>query len=235
MSIPGWPPGVNGVVIVPWAGQRNCVGPCTGTAGSFGAEDSAKASRRASKRQSLAETVRILPGVKRLAAIAVVVALAAAGCGKKKATTTVGAIGQTPTARAATPEELRNLSEKVGHPVYWLGEQSGHTYELTQLQNGRIFVRYLPHGVPIGSQKAIFTIVGTYPVPNAFNVQKKLAKKSGELSFAAPHDGLAVFSTTRPTNIYLAYPGSNLQIEVFDPSPQRARNLIITGRVVPVS
>jgi hypothetical protein len=173
--------------------------------------------------------------VKRLAAIAVVVALAAAGCGKKKATTTVGAIGQTPTARAATPEELRNLSEKVGHRIYWLGEQSGHTYELTQLQNGRIFVRYLPHGVPIGSQKAIFTIVGTYPVPNAFNVQKKLAKKSGELSFAAPHDGLAVFSTTRPTNIYLAYPGSNLQIEVFDPSPQRARNLIITGRVVPVS
>ena len=174
--------------------------------------------------------------MKRLAAIAVLVALATAGCGGKKGpTTTVSAIGQKPTATAATPEALRNLSEKVGHPIYWLGKQAGHTYELTQLNNGRIFVRYLPHGVPIGSPQAIFTIVGTYPVPNAFNVQKKLAKKSGELSFTAPHHGLAVFSTARPTNVYLAYPGSNLQIEVFDPSPQRARNLIMTGRVVPVS
>ena len=65
--------------------------------------------------------------------------------------------------------------------------------------------------------------------------QKKLAKKPGELSFAAPHQGLGVFSSSRPTNVYLAFPGSNLQIEVFDPSQQRARNLILTGHVVPVS
>ena len=173
--------------------------------------------------------------MKRLAAIAVLVACAAAGCGGKKATTTVSAIGQSPTAKEATPDELRSLSGELGHPIYWLGEESGHIYELTQLKDGRIFIRYLPHGVPIGSTQAIYTIVGTYPVRNAYNVLKKLAKKPGELSFAAPHNGLAVFSTSRPTNVYLAYPGSNLQIEVFDPSSQHARNLIMTGQVVPVS
>jgi hypothetical protein len=177
----------------------------------------------------------MLSSVKRLTAIAVLVALAAAGCGKKHATTTVQAIGQQQTAKEVSPDDLRSLSAKVGHPIYWVGEESGHIYELTQLKNGRIFVRYLPHGVPIGSPQAIYTIVGTYPVPNAYNVLKRLAKKPGELSFAAPHQGLAVFSSSRPTNVYLAYPGSNLQIEVFDPSQQHARNLILTGQVVPVS
>jgi hypothetical protein len=172
--------------------------------------------------------------MKRLAVIAVLVACVAAGCGKKQATTTISAIGQTPTAKEASPDQLRSLSAKVGHPIYWLGEESGHIYELTQFKDGRIFVRYLPHGVPIGSKQAIYTIVGTYPVQNAYNVLKKLAKKPGELSFAAPHQGLAVFSSSRPTNVYLAYPGSNLQIEVFDPSSQHARNLIMTGQVVPV-
>ena len=173
--------------------------------------------------------------MKRLAAIAVLVALAAAGCGKKHATTTVQAIGQQQTAKGVSPDDLRSLSAKVGHPIYWLGEESGHIYELTQLQNGRIFVRYLPHGVPIGSPEAIYTIVGTYPVANAYNVMKQLAKKPGEHSFAAPNNGLAVYSSARPTNVYLAYPGSNLQVEVFDPSPQHARSLIATGHVVPVA
>jgi hypothetical protein len=177
----------------------------------------------------------MLRGVKRLAAIALLLALAAAGCGKKHATPTVQAIGQQQTAKEVSPEDLRSLSAKVGHPVYWIGEESGHIYELTQLQNGRIFVRYLPHGVPIGSPQALYTIVGTYPVGNAYNIMKQLAKKPGEHSFAAPNHGLAVYGSAHPTSVYLAYPGSNLQIEVFDPSPKHARNLILTGHVVPVS
>jgi hypothetical protein len=173
--------------------------------------------------------------VKRLTVIAVLLACAAAGCGKKPATTTVSAVGQSQNAKQATSDELRSLSAQLGHPIYWLGEESGHIYELTHLKDGRIFIRYLPNGVPIGSPQAIYTIVGTYPVPNAYNVLKELAKKPGELSFAAPHKGLAVFKSSQPTNVYLAYPGSNLQIEVFDPSAQHARNLIMTGQVVPVS
>ena len=87
----------------------------------------------------------------------------------------------------------------------------------------------------VGTTKALYTIIGTYPVQNAHGVLEKLAKKSGELSFTAPHNGLGVFSTSRPTNVYVAYPGSNLEIEVFDPSPDRARKLITSGQVKPVS
>jgi hypothetical protein len=36
---------------------------------------------------------------------------------------------------------------------------------------------------------------------------------------------------TRPTSVYLAYPESDYQIEVFDPSPTRAVELVTSGQV----
>jgi len=150
------------------------------------------------------------------------------GSGAK--TTTVDEI----TAVAVTPDRLRELSVEEGHPIYWAGPQAGRTYELTRTSDDKIFVRYLPKGVAVGSGQADFTIVGTYPVADAYGVQQGLAKKSGESSFSAPRKGLAVYSTSQPTNVYLAYPGSDVQIEVFDPSAERARSLITSGRVGPV-
>jgi hypothetical protein len=135
---------------------------------------------------------------------------------------------------AATPDRLRELSVEAGRPIYWLGPQDGGTYELTRTPNDRIFVRYLPTGAPVGTTKAKYPLVGTYPVDNAYDVLKELATTSGESSFTAPKNGFAVYSTEHPTNIYLAYPGSDVQIEVFDPSAERARELVASGHVVPV-
>ena len=70
---------------------------------------------------------------------------------------------------------------------------------------------------------------------NAYKVLQGLGKNPGENEFSAPHGGFAVYSTAQPSNVYLAYPGSNVQIEVYDPSPQRARKLITSGQVAAVS
>jgi hypothetical protein len=136
---------------------------------------------------------------------------------------------------AASPERLRDLSSEVGRPIYWVGPRADETYELTRTSQDRIYVRYLPTGVPVGTKKAAYTIVGTYPVANAYGVLKALAKKSGEVSFKAPNGGIAVYGTSRPTNVYLAYPGSNVQIELYDPSAEEARSLISSGQVSPVT
>jgi hypothetical protein len=136
---------------------------------------------------------------------------------------------------AATPDRLHSLAQDAGHPVYWAGPASGTTYELTVTSSGRIYVRYLPTGVPVGSTSARYTIVGTYPVDNAYNVLNALARKTGEKSFPAPRGGFAVYADTSPTNIYLAYPDQkNVQIEVYDPSPKRARDLIMSGHIASV-
>ena len=145
-------------------------------------------------------------------------------------TTTGQAVGPV----ATSEDELRSLSDELGHPLYWAGPIPDRTYELTRTSDNRVFIRYLPKGVPVGIRQAAYTIVGTYPVENAYKVLQTLAKKPDESSFSAPSDGFAVYSTTQANNVYLAYPGSNLQIEVFDPSAERARSLITSGRVGPV-
>jgi hypothetical protein len=137
-------------------------------------------------------------------------------------------------ATSVSPDQLRALSVELGHSVYWAGPEIETTYELTRTSDGRVFVRYLPSGIPLGIPNPSFTIIGTYPVSGAYGVVRQLAKRPGEKSFAAPRGGFAVYAQSASTNVYVAYPNQNLQIEVYDPSPKRARSLITSGRVAPV-
>jgi hypothetical protein len=136
---------------------------------------------------------------------------------------------------AVTADRLRALAKDIGHPIYWAGPAANRTYELTETSSGRVYIRYLTKGVPVGTSDSSYTIVGTYPVSNAYDVLNGLARKSGESSFPAPHGGFAVFAEATSTNIYLAYPDEkNVQIEVYNPSPKHARGLIDSGRIAPV-
>ena len=144
---------------------------------------------------------------------------------------------QTTTAispQAVTPAALQALSDEVGHSVYWVGPQRNRTYELTRTSSRRIFVRYLPPGAPIGNRSARFTIVGTYPSPDALEVLKNLSEQPGVQSASVPGGGLAVYSMSSPRSVYVAFPDSDVQIEVFDPSAARALRLATSGRVAPV-
>jgi hypothetical protein len=168
-------------------------------------------------------------------AIAFVVWLLVRGGDSNNAANPGTSTGQAAGPEATSADKLRALSVELGHPIYWAGAVPDRTYELTRTSDNRIFIRYLPKGVPVGIRQAAFTIVGTYPVDDAYKVLKGLAKKAGESEFSAPVGGFAVYSTAQPSNVYLAYPGSNVQIEVYDPSPQRARRLITSGQVAAVS
>jgi len=145
-------------------------------------------------------------------------------------TTTTSPLAAAP--HAATVSELRALAVRAGHPIYWAGPESGRTYELSVTSSGRFYVRYLPQGVPIGS-KGAYTFIGTYPFPNAYGALKSLAKHS-DTSFPVPGGGLAVYSNSTPTNVYVAFPGTNEEIEVFDPAAAHARALIASGQIQPV-
>jgi hypothetical protein len=135
---------------------------------------------------------------------------------------------------AATPAALRALAASSKNPIYWVGPRRGKTYELTRTAGGRVYVRYLPAGAKVGNRSASFTIVGTYPTQNALKVLKELAKQPNERTVPAPSGAVAVYSTSAPTNVYVAFPGDDVQIEVFDPSAAKARRLVTTGRVAPL-
>ena len=135
---------------------------------------------------------------------------------------------------AATRAALRALSAEAKQPIYWVGPRPGQTYELTRTQGARVYVRYLPAGAAVGNRRADYTIVGTYPTRDALQVLKKLAKQPDEKSVQAPGGGIAVYSASAPTNVYVAFPGQDVQIEVFDPSARKALRLVKSGRVAPV-
>ena len=138
------------------------------------------------------------------------------------------------TIRAASPQSLRALAKAAGHPIYWAGPQAKVKYELTQVTDGRIYIRYLPKSAPIRT-KHPYLIVATYPVPNAYKAVRTAAKESGAVTFHTPRGGLAVYNQSAATNVYLAFPGSKYQVEVFDPNPSRARQLVRSGTIRPIA
>ena len=124
---------------------------------------------------------------------------------------------------------LKTLAS-LGIPIYWAGERPGVTYELTKTADNRVFIRYLPAGVPIGSGKRYLTI-GTYPVSHAFLVTSRLAARSGSAPVEIGKDGVAFFRRKSPESVFLANRGSGVQIEVYDPTPGRARDLVTSHQV----
>ena len=111
---------------------------------------------------------------------------------------------------AASPAALRALADEAGHPVYWVGPRPNRIYELTRTSSGRIFIRYLPPDVRVGNRSARFTIVGSYPVEDALDGLRDLSQQEGERSASVPGGGLAVYSTSSPNNVYVAYPGTDV-------------------------
>jgi hypothetical protein len=133
---------------------------------------------------------------------------------------------------AATVADLRSLAAQLGHPIYWAGPRRGFTYELTRTANGNVFVRYLPAGVKPGDPRPRFLTVATYPFAGAFAAVARTAK--GAVKMKLEHGGIAVVDGAYPKSVHLAFPRSNYQIEVFDPSPSAVRRLVASGAITPI-
>jgi len=137
-----------------------------------------------------------------------------------------------PKGSKAVPISLQGLGTiaSLGIRIYWVGERRGSTYELTKTADNRIFIRYLPAGVPIGSDKQYLTI-GTYPFRDAFAATGRLARKSTSVGIGIGKNGVAFYDRGTPTSVFLAYRGSDYQIEVYDPSARQAQQVVASGQV----
>ena len=127
---------------------------------------------------------------------------------------------------------LRTLTASISQPIYWAGPKPGYLYELTRTSTGKIFVRYLPPGTQVGSKKATYLIVATYPFRNAL---KALTDLTTQHQLKIPGGGIAIVDASHPQSVHLAFPGSNNQIEVYDPSPRRSLAIAKSGAVRPVT
>jgi hypothetical protein len=130
--------------------------------------------------------------------------------------------------------QLQRLASTSNTPVYWAGAKPGYSYELTRTPNGHVYVRYLPAGVKAGDARANFLVVGTYTQPGSFANLQRAAKAPGALSLRIQNDGLVVFSSSKPTSVYLGYPGASYQVEVYSPSADSARGLVLADKIRPI-
>ena len=63
------------------------------------------------------------------------------------------------TAAGVSLQRLHAIAAAVPHPVYWVGARSGSTYELTQTDDGRTYIRYLPAGTRVGAVAGGFALL----------------------------------------------------------------------------
>lgn len=176
----------------------------------------------------------MLGGIVALAvAVGLITWLATRSGGGSTATTPSTTVAGTVTPIPPVPLTARVLRGVVGalrQPVYWAGPQARHLYELRRAANGDVVLRYLPAGVQAGDKRALLS-VGTYAFRGAFAAEQRLAKRKRWTANRLAGGWIAVYRRSRPTNIYLARPGFDYQIEVFDPSPARVRHVVVSGEL----
>jgi hypothetical protein len=136
--------------------------------------------------------------------------------------------------QAATLDQVRDVGNAVGHTVYWAGEQPGFRFELTVDPDGKVYIRYLAQGSPVGSSRVSSLTIGTYPYIDAFGTLQTAARRSGGMTDRTPDDGLVVSFPNSPNNVYVAFQGSDYEIEVYDPHPGRALELATAGSITPI-
>ena len=131
--------------------------------------------------------------------------------------------------------ELVEAEEELGHLIYWAGRQPGRRLELAVEPEGSVFLRYLPPGAAVGDQPGAFLTVGSYPVVDAQAAILRSADSAGVDVERVANSGIVLANPDSQGSVYLAYPDSDLQIEVYDPRPGEAMELIESGAIEPVS
>lgn len=137
-------------------------------------------------------------------------------------------------ATIVSAEELEDEVADDAQPVYWAGEEDGTELELSRPEAGRTYVRYLTEGAEAGDRRADFLTVGTYVEEDAVEKLRSQAKEADGVLGTAPGQAVVYFNRNQPASVYLAYPGVDVQIEVFDPNFTRALQLVNSGQIVPV-
>jgi hypothetical protein len=133
---------------------------------------------------------------------------------------------------AISAEKLASFASSHDGPVYWAGPITARQLELTTTTGGT-FVRYLPLSAVAGDSARTIT-VATYPLRNAYATAAARAKNTQMTSREAAGGGVVVWNLTRPTSVYLAYPGVPQLVEVYAPDANQARTLALSGRIRPV-
>jgi hypothetical protein len=128
---------------------------------------------------------------------------------------------------------LRKAAETQSTPIYWAGASEGSALELSAPSPDRTYVRYLTGGAKAGDPEPFLT-VGSYRFEDPTGALQSRGSKPDGVLASAPGGGVVYFERTAPKSVYLAYPDTEVEIEVFAPEFKEALQLVTAGRIVAV-
>ena len=132
-----------------------------------------------------------------------------------------------------TASGLQTLAAGLNQPVYWIGPVPGDRYEVTRTTANAVYVRYLPLGVDAGTRQGKYLLIATYPLYQAL-ASLKTSDNGHPLRVAGAKGAIAVVEGGKPTNVRVAFPNVDYEVELYDPSPKKARKLARSGALTPV-
>jgi hypothetical protein len=129
---------------------------------------------------------------------------------------------------ALSQTEFIELAEQINQPIYWIGPAENFYYALTVAENEQSYVKYLPTVESASDNETAFRIIATYLKSDAYAVTQSASNNPGAVSLSNSDGAAIYYNAATPTNVYVAYPGQNTQIEIFDPVPGAALELALT-------
>ena len=136
---------------------------------------------------------------------------------------------------ALSEQELKSVVMNLNTVIYWAGPLENAKYTLNVDEAGAAFIRYLPNGEGANDTEKKYLTVATYKVNAAFDAVKAAGNEQDGIGLITADGAAVYYNKNSASNVYLAYPGQDLQIEVFDPTPGRALQLVnTTGLLKPV-
>lgn len=166
--------------------------------------------------------------------VVAIIALAVGGKDSKSSSNGSNGAAANPAAITnLTPDTLAASVSATGRTVYWAGPEADNTYVLQTLANGQTTVRYVPKDGNPNEANAIYRVIGSYPIKGAFDVTKKAAEDPNSTMVTNADGSIVVYNKAKTTNVYVAFPGVDVQIEIFDPSGQ-ALALATSGRIAKI-
>jgi len=126
---------------------------------------------------------------------------------------------------ALSEKELISAVAELGVDVYWAGPVDGAKYTLSVPVEGQAYVRYLPNGEGINDTAANYVVIATYVTPDAFASTQAAGNQTNGVTFINAQGAAVFYSKETPTNVYVAYPNIDFQIEVFSPIARTALDI----------
>lgn len=123
---------------------------------------------------------------------------------------------------ALTEPELVDAVNKLNIDIYWAGPVKDAKYTLAVPVDGQAYVRYLPKGQGLGDTKPNYLVIATYATANAFDSTQAAGNQSDGITYINTEGAAIYYDKKVTTNVYVAYPDTNYQIEIFHPVAAKA-------------